>query len=943
MKKEIRLMGICALAAIMLASCGESSSKIEYTISFYDGDKFISSLKTKGNETIELPIAPEKEDAEFKGWYLDEGVWQEQLTEDYFLSHDIDGDLDSFAYYLAKEEPTPEEFTISFFVDGELYSSLLTAGNELLSLPEAPNKDNYEFKGWYFDDGTFENRLYPNTYENLPLEANVSVYAYYAFIEDIPEEYQVSFIVNGGTPIEPVVTSKIEDEPKTSRKGYTFLGWYLDSAYSKKASFPFDVTENITLYAKWEKNIYDVHFELEGGRGVSDLKTDRIETEPIPTKDGYTFLGWYFDSAYSEKASFPLDVTDDLTLYAKWEKNTYDVHFELEGGRGVSDLKTDRIETEPIPTKDGYTFLGWYFDESFSSKASFPLEITDDLTLYAKWEKNVYDVHFELEGGRGVSDLKTDRIETEPIPTKEGYTFLGWYFDGGFANKASFPLEVTGNITLYAKWEENEPAGITFTVDGSGLLTAVEGISETNSEVIIPSEVNGQAVKQIGQDLFHNNPYLRKLSIPDGVSLGYRMCSGCASLEEVDLPSGITVIPDYAFEGCASLRSIELPKTLVQIRLEAFSGSGLESLSAPSSLKEIWSYAFKDCLSLAEVDLNEVTSLGDMAFENCALLSSVSLPDSLLELGSYVFSGCSSLYSITMPSQAIAIESTAFYGTGYYNDPSSWDSGVLYVDSYLVATNAEFAAVSSYSVKPGTIAIAEKAFATNGKKLVSITLPDGLLFIGDGAFSSLSSLKTANIPSSVNRIGYGVFSGTAFYKDTANWEGNGLYLDNWLLAVENVKITEFAVKEGTIGAADGNDASLFPSRAKSVATLSLPSTLRYVGSRSFAQLKVTSLSLPESLQSIGEGGFSSCAFLASANLGDCLSLVSIGDQAFSGASLSQITIPSSVLTMGELVFNQNRVDLSISCLVQSKPEGWDDDWAYSYKEGVSISVNWAAY
>ena len=877
MKKEIRLMGICAFAAIMLASCGkESSSKIEYTISFYDGDTFISSLKTKGNETIELPVAPEKEDAEFKGWYLDEGVWQQRLTEDYFLSHDIDGDLDSFAYYLAKEEPAPEEFTILFFVDGELYSSLLTAGNELLSLPEAPNKDNYEFKGWYFDDGTFENRLYPNTYENLPLEADVSVYAYYTFIEDIPEEYQVSFVSNGGTPVEPIVTSKIEDEPKTSRKGYTFRGWYFDESFSSKASFPLEITEDITLYAKWEKNAYYVHFELDGGSGVSDLKTDRIETEPIPTKEGYTFLGWYLDSAYSEKASFPLYVTDDLTLYAKWEKNAY-------------------------------------------------------------------DVHFELDGGTGISDLKTDRIETEPIPTKEGYTFLGWYFDGGFANKASFPLEVSGNITLYAKWEENEPAGITFTVDGSGLLTAVNGISEANSEVIIPSQVNGQAVKQIGQDLFRDNPYLRKLSIPDGVSLGYRMCSGCALLEDVDLPSGITVIPDYAFEGCVSLHSIELPKTLVQIRLEAFSGSGLESLSAPSSLKEIWSYAFKDCHSLAEVDLKQVTSLGDNAFENCALLSSVCLPDSLLELGSYVFSGCSSLYSITMPSRAIAIESTAFYGTGYYNDPSSWDSGVLYVDSYLVATNAEFASVSSYSVKPGTIAIAEKAFANNGKKLESITLPDGLLFIGGGAFSSLWSLKTANIPSSVNRIGYGAFSGTALYMDTANWEGNGLYLDNWLLAVENVKITEFAVKEGTIGAADGNDASLFPSRAKSVATLSLPSSLCYVGARSFAQLKVSSLSLPESLQSIGEGGFSSCAFLTSANLGDCLSLVSIGDQAFSGASLSQITIPSSVLTMGELVFNQNQVDLSISCLVQSKPEGWDDDWAYSYKQGVSISVNWGAY
>ena len=91
---------------------------------------------------------------------------------------------------------------------------------------------------------------------------------------------------------------------------------------------------------------------------------------------------------------------------------------------------------------------------------------------------------------------------------------------------------------------------------------------------------------------------------------------------------------------------------------------------------------------------------------------------------------------------------------------------------------------------------------------------------------------------------------------------------------------------------------------------------------------------------MGDGAFQSCAYLKTANLGKCTSLESIGELAFTSASLSEITIPASVVSMGELVFNQNAIDLTIRCEVSEKPEGWDKNWSFSYKQDVTIMVVW---
>ena len=814
MKKRLTVV-LCifmclVLFAGLLTACVTEDSPQKYTISFYSGETLVGTVATAGNEKIVLPAAPAKAGYTFGGWYTDKDVWKDRLTEDSFAGRALTENLDVYARYIRNEEPSAAEYTISFYIDGALADTVRTSGNETLDLPAAPGKDGYTFAGWFFDNGTWRNELTADTYSEKPLTGDVSVYAFYEKTEEpvLPQEYTVFFDVDNGTPVAAVTTSRIEKQPQTTREGYTFEGWYTD------------------------KN-------------------------------------------FTEKVTFPYDVTRAQTLYAKWKKNTYTVHFETDRGTAVEDMTVSVIESSPSTEKKGYTFEGWYADENFTEKVTFPYEVTAEQTLYAKWTQNI-------------------------------------------------------------------PAGITFTVDADGVLTGAEGLTESGMTVEIPSVVNGIAVREIGQDVFKDNKNIAVLIIPYTVErLGYRVCSGCTALREVRLSSSLRVISDEAFDGCSSLQKVNFPSTLKEIRSDAFSGTALTEFTAPDSLTDIWGNAFKDCTALKSVELNNVRNLGSGAFMNCTALESVSLSDNMEKLNDHIFDGCASLARIDMPDKPIAVSSTVLGGTAYYKNPSNWENGVLYADGYLIAVNAEFAALTEYAVKEGTKVIADNAFSGAGYsgKVKKITLPDGLYRIGQGAFAKLGALTEVNIPESVRSIGYGAFAATG-YDVAANYTDGGLYVGNWLVAVENAVRTSFTVKDGTVGVADGKDTSLFPSKAQKATQLSLPSSLKYIGTRSFARLRITELQLPAGLQTLGEGAFASCSWLKTVNLGDCAELESIGAQAFTNAAITEITIPAGVVSVGELVFNQNTVDLTIRCEAQEKPEGWDENWSYSYKQGVTIAVEW---
>ena len=700
---------------------------------------------------------------------------------------------------------------------------------------------------------------------------------------------------------------------------------------------------------------------------VATAGNEKIVLPAAPAKAGYTFGGWYTDKdvwkdRLTEDSFAGRALTENLDVYARYIRNEepsvaeYTISFYIDGA--LADIiRTSGNETLDLPAapgKDGYTFAGWFFDngtwrneltaDTYSEKP-----LTGDVSVYAFYEKTEepvlpqeYTVFFDVDNGTPVAAVTTSRIEKQPQTTREGYTFEGWYTDKNFTEKVAFPYEVTAEQTLYAKWTQNIPAGITFTVDADGVLTGAEGLTESGMTVEIPSVVNGIAVREIGQDVFKDNKNIAVLIIPDTVErLGYRVCSGCTALREVRLSSSLRVISDEAFDGCSSLQKVNFPSTLKEIRSDAFSGTALTEFTAPDSLTDIWGYAFKDCTALKSVELNNVRNLGGGAFMNCTVLESVSLSDNMEKLNDHIFDGCASLARIDMPDKPIAVSFTVLGGTAYYNNPSNWEKGVLYADGYLIAVNADFAALTEYAVKEGTKVIADNAFSGAGYsgKVKKITLPDGLYRIGQGAFAKLSNLTEINVPESVRSIGYGAFAATG-YDVAANYTDGGLYIGNWLVAVENAVRTSFTVKDGTVGVADGKDTSLFPSRAQKATQLSLPSSLKYIGTRSFARLRITELQLPAGLQTLGEGAFASCSWLKTVNLGDCAGLESIGAQAFTNAAITEITIPAGVVSVGELVFNQNTVDLTIRCEAPEKPEGWDENWSYSYRQGVTIAVEW---
>ena len=137
---------------------------------------------------------------------------------------------------------------------------------------------------------------------------------------------------------------------------------------------------------------YSVRF-YDGDKLVSSVQTAGNETIGAPALSApahYTFAGWYWDkdtwqNPFSENDYAQKPVTSDLSVYAKWTQTEFEVTFEENGGSAVQDGWFGVIEKAPATDRGGFILEGWYTDPSLSKKAVFPLTLTENVTLYAKW------------------------------------------------------------------------------------------------------------------------------------------------------------------------------------------------------------------------------------------------------------------------------------------------------------------------------------------------------------------------------------------------------------------------------------------------------------------------------------------------------------------------------------------------------------------------------
>jgi uncharacterized repeat protein (TIGR02543 family) len=138
---------------------------------------------------------------------------------------------------------------------------------------------------------------------------------------------------------------------------------------------------------------YTVKFDTNGGSTIADsiVASGTTAAKPAdPTKDGYSFGGWYTDAACTAAYNFATPVTANLTLYAKWNAvpGNYTVTFNSNGGSAVAaqSVVSGATAAKPAdPTKDGFSFGGWYTDAACTAAYNFATPVTANLTLYAKW------------------------------------------------------------------------------------------------------------------------------------------------------------------------------------------------------------------------------------------------------------------------------------------------------------------------------------------------------------------------------------------------------------------------------------------------------------------------------------------------------------------------------------------------------------------------------
>jgi len=187
---------------------------------------------------------------------------------------------------------------------------------------------------------------------------------------------------------------------------------------------------------------------------------------PAPTKEGYTFTGWYLDEACTQKYN-GTTITSDMKLYAGWKINTYTVTFNSDGGSSVASQKVNwnTPVTLSNPTKIGYKFVGWFLANGTQYKNQ---PIKEDTTLKAKWEINSYTVTFNTDGGNSIAPkaVEYNKSVQTPTPTKEGYNFLGWFMESG---KEYTGQAVTSDMTLKAKWEIKK-LSVVFNMEGGNAI-----------------------------------------------------------------------------------------------------------------------------------------------------------------------------------------------------------------------------------------------------------------------------------------------------------------------------------------------------------------------------------------------------------------------------------------------------------------------------------------
>lgn len=433
----------------------------------------------------------------------------------------------------------------------------------------------------------------------------------------------------------------------------------------------------------------------------------------------------------------------------------------------IQKSKGKNLSLEAV-TDNGYTFLGWYDgDKLLSSDLNYSFAMGNGNENYTlKWIPcPLQIVSSNADGGSVYMPTTTiaGKDVTISAVTNAGYTFVGWY-DGD--NLLSRELQYTftmpsQNVVYTAKWEVKEEFSNFNFVCTSDSIT-ITGIKDnTVSEIIVPDNVT-----EISEGAFAGCSNLQKLVIPFvgkeavpsdyndyvyplGYIFGRVSYDGAISIGQRDVSHNGTSLSMVNYYIPSTLKDIEV--TQYNVNYYGFSGCAmLRSVILPSNITKIAQHVFDGCTGLTSITIPEyVISIESSAFYGCTGLTSIIIPENVISIGSSVFNRCTGLTNISIYDNISSLGSDVFTNTGFYNNEANWESGVLYIGNYLIATNNDIA--GDYNIKNGTRLVASSAFRAR-TALTSISIPDTVIDLGSTTFYGCTNLNNVTFGNGLTEI-----------------------------------------------------------------------------------------------------------------------------------------------------------------------------------------------
>ena len=496
----------------------------------------------------------------------------------------------------------------------------------------------------------------------------------------------------------------------------------------------------------------------------------------------------------------------------------------------------------------------------------------------------------------------------------------------------------------------------------------ITGYTGNATELVIPTQIEGLPVTVIGDNAFNWCNTLITIDIPDSVThIGERVFWGCYSLTDipvdprnpnytsldgilyskdmssliccpsgkkgtVDIPEGVTIIGDSAFQYCFYLSNIHIPDSVTVFGPSAFEGcESLTNLSIPASVTNIMGNStFWGCINLTEVLVDPgndyytssngilydkdkstliccpagktgtieipdgITTIASAAFMDCSHLTNISIPDTVHTIYDQAFSSCCSLTSISLPNGISSIGFNTFYNCS---------------------------SLTRISIPEGVTFIDDQAF-TYCFGLTDVSIPDSVTHIGDYAFDCCSSLTSIFIPDSVTYIGDSPFSGcenlTGIYVD----ENNPNYFSDDQGILFNKDRTLLIQAPGAIAG-----------------SCVIPYGVISISDRAFSCCdNLIEISIPNSVSSIGRFALSDCENLTTVNIPDSVSFIDYGNFNYC-FNLKTVYFEGSAPDIGgDIFYFHDAIPSTIAYYPASDPS-----WTAEVMRSYSRIITWIGY